>query len=170
MQGNLAHVTLEHFADDGVIPNNGLPVVIYRQAIAEEDVSPEAMEGLFDVTGWPSVWRGDVYDFHHYHSNTHECLGVAQGSARLQLGGPEGRVFEVSAGDVIVLPVGVGHRKLGASGDFLVVGAYPPGFSPDLMRGEDGERPEADGRIAAVPVPNTDPVGGQGGPVLAKWA
>ncbi len=169
MQGNLASVTLEHFADDGRIPNNVLPVVIYRKAIGEEAVSAEALEALFDGNGWPSAWRWSVYDFHHYHSNTHECLGVAQGHARLQLGGEQGREFVVSAGDVIVLPAGVGHKKLSSSADFLVVGAYPPGFSSDLLRGETNERPAADKRIAQVPLPQTDPVGGQGGPVLEKW-
>ena len=167
MQGNLANVTLEHFADDGAIPNTVLPVVIYRQAVATP--SAEALEALFDANGWPSAWRWSVYDFHHYHSTTHECLGVAQGSARLQLGGESGRTFEVTAGDVIVLPAGTGHKRLSASDDFLVVGAYPPGCSADLLRGEEGERPGADERIAAVPLPKTDPVGGQGGPVREKW-
>ncbi|MBB4051774.1 uncharacterized protein YjlB [Devosia subaequoris] len=168
MQGNLAGVTLEHFADSGTIPNTVLPTIIYKGALSSP--SAEALEALFDVNGWPSAWRWSVYDYHHYHSNTHECLGVAQGHARLLLGGPEGREFSVSAGDVIVLPAGTGHKKLEASDDFLVVGAYPPGFSADLMRGEAGERPGADERIAQVPLPKSDPVGGQGGPVLEKWA
>ena len=169
MQGNLAGVVVELFADDGSIPNSRLPVVIYRQALAGDDASAEAMETLFDGNGWPSAWRYGVYDFHHYHSNTHECLGVARGSAKLQLGGQQGREFFVAAGDVIVLPAGVGHKNLGASGDFMVVGAYPPGFSSDLMRAHDGERPGADQRIAKVPLPKTDPVGGQGGPLLEQW-
>ncbi len=168
MTGNLANIALEYFADGEAIPNSNLPTVLYRQAIA--DPSAEALEKLFDTNGWPSAWRYGVYDFHHYHSNTHECLGVAKGSARLQLGGATGRVFEVSAGDVLVLPAGTGHCNLGSSPDFVVVGAYPPGFSADLMRGETDERPGADERIAQVPLPKTDPVGGQGGPVLEKWA
>jgi uncharacterized protein YjlB len=167
MQGNIAGVRLEHFADDGAIPNSVLPVIIYMGAVAAP--SPEAMEALFDANGWPSAWRWGVYDFHHYHSTTHECLGVARGSARLKLGGESGREFEVAAGDVIVLPAGTGHRKLDSSSDFLVVGAYPPGFSADLLRGEPGERPGSDERIAKVPLPRTDPVGGQGGPVLENW-
>ncbi|ODT50511.1 hypothetical protein [Devosia sp. 63-57] len=167
MPANLASIAFEHFADDGTIPNSVLPVIMYRRVLAEP--SAEAFEALFDGNGWPSAWRYGVYDFHHYHSNAHECLGVARGTARLQLGGPEGRVFEVLAGDVLLLPAGVGHKNLGSSSDFLVVGAYPPGFSPDLMRGGDGERPHADARIAGVPLPRSDPVGGQGGPVLDNW-
>jgi len=92
-----------------------------------------------------------------------------RGTARLQLGGPEGRVFEVATGDVIVLPAGVGHKNLGSSPDFLVVGAYPPGMSADLLKGESGERPGADDRIAQVALPKTDPVGGHAGPLLSKW-
>jgi uncharacterized protein YjlB len=138
MQGNIAVVSLEYFADGGDIPNSALPVIIYGQAMSE--ATPEAMEALFDANGWPSAWRYGVYDFHHYHSNTHECLGVARGSATLQLGGSNGRKVSVRAGDVLVLPAGLGHCNLGSSGDFLVVGAYPPGFSPDLLRGAPGER------------------------------
>jgi uncharacterized protein YjlB len=111
-----------------------------------------------------------VYDYHHYHSTAHEVLGVASGSATLQLGGPAGRSFNVEAGDVVLLPAGTAHRCEGADADFLVVGAYPPGQRWDILRGDPADRPEADQRIARVPLPGSDPVGGQGGPVLEKWA
>jgi uncharacterized protein YjlB len=169
MQGNLAKVSFEHFSDDGRFPNSRLPVVIYRAAIGPGETTAEALEALFDGNGWPSQWRAGVFDYDHYHSTAHECLGIARGSARLRLGGPEGREFDVMAGDVIVLPAGTAHRRLSNSADFLVVGAYPPGQDWDLLRGADGERPGADARIAEVPLPKTDPVGGQGGPVLKEW-
>ena len=169
MQGNLAGVSYEYFADGGSIPNSTLPVVIYRQAIAPGQASSEAMEALFDGNGWPSQWRSGVYDFHHYHSTAHECLGGARGTATLRLGGPDGRDFAVEAGDVVVLPAGTGHRRLTQDPEFLVVGAYPPGQDWDLLKGEDGERPAADKRIAQVPLPKTDPVGRQAGPLLDKW-
>ncbi|MBE7732350.1 cupin domain-containing protein [Devosia faecipullorum] len=57
MQGNIAAVSLEYFADDGLFPNSLLPVVIYRRALAGEAVSAEALEHLFDFNGWPSQWR-----------------------------------------------------------------------------------------------------------------
>lgn len=170
MHADTSSVLLEHFADDGSFPNNVLPVIIYRQALPDAAVSADALEDLFDANGWPSAWRWGVYDYHHYHSNTHECLGVARGSARLQLGGPQGRSFEVTAGDILVLPAGTGHKNLGSSDDFLVVGAYPPGCSPDQKRGIAGERPQADQAIARVELPRTDPVGGQVGPLLQHWA
>ena len=169
MIGNLSGVSFEYFADDGRFPNSALPVVIYRQAIAANEATAEAMEALFDGNGWPSQWRAGVYDYHHYHSTAHECLGVASGSATLQLGGPGGREFTVSPGDVVLLPAGTAHRRLSADADFLMVGAYPPGQSWDILRGDPADRPEADQRIARVAQPETDPVGGQGGPVLEKW-
>lgn len=169
MLGNLSGVAFEQFTDDGQFPNSRKPVVIYRQAIAEGDASPEAMEALFDANGWPSQWRSGIYDYHHYHSTAHECLGVARGTATIQLGGPSGRAFEVRAGDVLVLPAGTAHRRVTEDPAFMVVGAYPPGQDWDLLRGEDGERPAADERIAEVPLPVTDPVGGQGGPLPGRW-
>lgn len=170
MTGNVAKVSLEFFADDGRFPNSTLPVVIYRQALAGAAVSAEALEALFDGNGWPSQWRAGVFDYHHFHSTAHECLGVARGRATLKLGGPEGRDFELGPGDVVILPAGTAHCRLTADPDFLVVGAYPPGQNFDLLRGIAGERPGADQRIANVPLPRTDPVGGAGGAVVEKWA
>jgi uncharacterized protein YjlB len=170
MIGNLSSVGFEHFADDGRFPNSVLPVIIYRQAIAFADATPEAMEALFDGNGWPSQWRAGVYDYHHYHSTAHECLGVARGSATLRLGGPSGRSFRLEAGDVVLLPAGTAHRREAADADFLMVGAYPPGQRWDILRGDPSDRPEADQRIARVALPKTDPVGGQGGPAVEKWA
>jgi uncharacterized protein YjlB len=157
------------FADDGTFPNSRLPLLLYKAAVAPGQASPEAFERLFAANGWPPQWRSGVYPFHHYHSTSHETLGIARGRARLMLGGPEGQEFDVAAGDVIVIPAGVAHRRLSASGDFLVVGAYPPGMDWDLLKGQPGDRPKADENIAAVPRPETDPVMGRDGGLLQLW-
>ncbi len=159
----------ERFGDDGTFPNSPLPLLFYEEALPRDAVTPEALERLFAQNGWPPAWRASVYQFHHYHSTAHETLGIARGSARLMLGGPQGREFEVRAGDVIVIPAGVAHKRLSSSGDFLVVGCYPPGQHWDLLRGEEGDRPAADRNIAAVPLPEADPVGGKSGPLLTHW-
>ena len=169
MDGDTSGLTLEHFADDGVFPNSPLPLLYYKAALPPDSASPEAMEALFAAGGWPPAWRYTVYAYHHYHSTAHEVLGIAAGSARLMLGGPNGRAFEVTAGDVIVIPAGVVHQQISRSPDFLVVGGYPPGQRPDQFRGEVGDRPLADRNIAAVPLPESDPVAGRDGPLPRHW-
>jgi uncharacterized protein YjlB len=69
----------------------------------------------------------------------------------------------------VVIPAGVGHKNEGASGDLLVVGAYPSGQAPDLLRGGTGDRPRALRNIAAVPLPAGDPVLGASGPLVRRW-
>jgi uncharacterized protein YjlB len=157
------------FADDGTFPNSRLPLLLYRSAISPGNTNPEAMERLFAGNGWPPQWRSGIYLFHHYHSTSHETLGVARGSARLMLGGPKGRELSVSPGDVMVIPAGVAHRRLESSADFLVVGAYPPGMDWDLLKGEPGDRPKADRNIEAVPKPGSDPVSGRAGGLMNAW-
>ena len=44
-----------------------------------------------------------------------------------------------------------------------VVGAYPDGKHWDTLTGKPGERPDADERINALPIPAKDPVTGTNG-------
>ena len=156
------------FADAGRFPNSRFPALIYRAA-TKGDV-PEALERTFQSNGWPPQWRDTVFTFHHYHSKSHECLGVARGHATLRLGGPDGQDMRVEEGDVVVIPAGVAHQRVLASADFMVVGAYPPGQEDfDTLRGNPDDRPKADENIAKVPMPQSDPVEGTAGPLLELW-
>jgi uncharacterized protein YjlB len=159
------------FPDDGVIPNSRYPLLLFRNALrTNTTISGSEVENLFAVNNWSNSWQNGVYPFHHYHSTSHEVLGIFGGSASLRLGGEQGKTVEVRSGDVIVIPAGVGHKNLGASADFRVVGAYPDGRSWDLLTGKPGERPKADQNIAALPVPHTNPVYGTGLPVKQFWS
>lgn len=158
------------FEDDGDIPNSKLPLLLYRDAFDHR--GPEGarwLEERLAENNWLNAWRNGVYAYHHYHSTSHEVLGVYSGSAELHLGGEGGQKVQVEAGDLIVIPAGVGHKNLGSSRDFRVVGAYPGGSSYDLKTGKEGERPQADRNIAAVPVPATDPLTGREGGVPEIW-
>jgi uncharacterized protein YjlB len=158
------------FKDDGEIPNSKYPLLIYRNAFSlRGNPGAEWLEEKFASNDWTNTWRWRVYPFHHYHSNTHEVLGVFSGNALLHMGGEQGQKLEVSAGDIIVIPAGVGHKCLTYSNDFTVVGAYPGGLDPDLMKGERGERPAADRNIAAVTLPVADPLQGKGAGLRKKW-
>jgi len=158
------------FNDDGIFPNSILPVLVYRQAFTNKTGDcGSIIEQRFAENNWTNSWRNGVYSFAHYHSTTHEVLGVFDGTATLQLGGEHDKNVEVHAGDVIVIPAGVAHQNIGASEDFAVVGAYPDGRDWDLLRGRPGERPRADHTIAALPIPDNDPIYGAEGPLWQIW-
>ena len=156
------------FADDGAIPNSRLPLLVYRGAVPAD---PAAIERLFAQNRWPPAWRNGVHPYHHFHSNAHEALGVARGEASLLFGGPNGQVLHVSAGDVVVIPAGVGHCCQSRSDDLLIVGAYPDsGPSPDTQRGRAADHDRVVRAVSAVPLATADPVTGAGGPLLRLWA
>jgi uncharacterized protein YjlB len=158
------------FTDDGVFPNSVLPLLVYRQALIADGQDPASFfEERFAGNDWRNSWRNGVYPFAHYHSTTHEILGVYCGTATLRLGGEHGRNLDVHSGDVVVIPAGVAHQKIDASSDFAVVGAYPDGRDWDLMRGRPGERPKADRKISALPIPDNDPIYGGEGPLRQIW-
>jgi uncharacterized protein YjlB len=162
--------TAIHFADDGLVPNNSLPFVVYKGVVALDSREPEAtIEKLFGSNGWGAMWRNGVYDFLHYHATVHEVLGIARGNARVRFGGDKGKVLEISAGDVAILPAGTGHQCLSASNDFSVVGAYPPGPPMDLVRPTPEAHVEALKTIPMVALPKADPVMGKDGPLMRLW-
>src|SRR5918999_6425889 len=105
------------------IPNNPRFAVLLYRGIDAAAEGAGAVRALFAEHGWGGSWVDGVFDFHHFHSTSHEVLAVLAGSATLELGGPQGEAFDVSAGDVVVLPAGTGHRRADASRDFRVVGA-----------------------------------------------
>ncbi|WP_340105362.1 cupin domain-containing protein [Rhodohalobacter sp. 8-1] len=158
-----------YFEDDGSIPNNDLPLLLYRNAFSERgNAGAKWLERMFKNNNWMNSWRNGVYPFHHYHSTSHEVLGIYSGEAKLHLGGEQGEKLDVKAGDVIVIPAGVGHKNLGSE-NLGVVGAYPNGRHHDLLRGEPDDRPEAIENINSVPLPSRDPLLGKDGGVSEIW-
>ena len=158
------------FADDGRIPNNPtLPLLVYPQALTGQ--APSRCKELLAENGWGGAWVDGVFPYHHYHSTSHEVLCVVGGGARVTFGGPDGETVEISAGDVVLIPAGVGHCRESSGAGFSVVGAYPRGQEDyDLRTGEKGERPEVLENIRNVPLPETDPLSGEEGPLLRHWS
>jgi uncharacterized protein YjlB len=162
------------FKDDGAVPNNpALPALVYKDALnLSKSRDPAAdIETMFKTNGWGrDLWRDGIFPFVHYHAMIHEALGIARGSARLQLGGHRGETLELKAGDIAVLPAGTGHQRLLGSGDLLVIGGYPPDGTYNLCRGDDAaERDKSLTTIPKVPLPASDPVHGKNGPLVGLW-
>src|SRR5690242_3985676 len=68
------------FADDGLTPNNPRwPMIVYRGATAlPEEFDPAGVfETLFESNRWGESWRDGMYPFNHFHTRTHETLGIA---------------------------------------------------------------------------------------------
>ena len=159
------------FKDDGSVPNSRLPLIVRQGAITPDATDPAAaFERTFAKNGWTNSWRDGIFDYHHYHSTAHEALGIAVGSATVRFGGENGETVGLTAGDVVVIPAGVGHARISQSHDLLVVGAYAEGRDWDIIRATDaGAIGPARQRIGQVPLPEADPVDGADGPLMKLW-
>jgi uncharacterized protein YjlB len=140
-----------------------LPVLLYRAVLdARAGDKANLFRERFKENGWTGVWADTIYDYTHFHSNAHEVLGIAEGKVSLKLGGEEGSLFRLKAGDMLILPAGVGHRRVGDDEGLKVIGAYPRGQSHYDMKRK--------GRaIPRVALPATDPFYGENGPLIKAW-
>jgi uncharacterized protein YjlB len=157
---------------DGETPNNPrLPLLLYRSPVSLAGAADPAavFEVLFAANGWKPAWRNGIYPFNHFHTGTHEVVGIARGEARIRYGGKKGRTVEVRAGDVAIHPAGVGHCRLSASKDLLVVRAYPKQCRYDEPKPEEIDYDQAVKNIAKVALPDCDPVYGPDGPLITIW-
>ncbi|WP_066175192.1 cupin domain-containing protein [Bacillus marinisedimentorum] len=166
MDMNNLEVRSFHFDGDGSIPNNkNLDLIVYRDAVGDTG----EMGRLFEKNNWKGTWLGGVSSIHHYHSTTHEVLGVVSGKATLKMGGEHGEVLNVEQGDVLIIPAGVGHKHVESTHDFKVCGAYPDGMEYDLQTGKPEEQPDVAEIIQNVPLPKQDPLYGDRGPLFSYW-
>jgi uncharacterized protein YjlB len=158
------------FRSNGIVPNSSLPLIVRRGAISpSEDDAVRSFKATFAKNGWTNAWLDGIHDYHHYHPNTHEVLGIVSGSAQIRFGGEDGDLVAVSARDVVIIPAGVAHACINASDDFAVVGAYPGGADYDTVRDDPKALATSQQRIAQVPLPDADPVDGADGPLMKLW-
>ncbi len=114
-----------YFKNDGVIPNNTLYLLVYKNVL--KYIASENFELVFKKNEWTNNWKDIILPYDHFHSNTHEALGLAKGNARLRLGGKNGTDLLIEIGDVIIMPAGVGHYSIDNSLDYQFIGGYPNG-------------------------------------------
>lgn len=166
---HILHFTLKRNKN---FPNSKYPVLIYRKAINlpfQKNKAAKITQDIFLQHGWSNCWKNGIYDFHHYHSTTHECMAICMGSATIILGGPNGKRIKLMKGDIIILPAGVGHKCSSFSKDFLCVGAYPEGKNYDTNIGTAKEYKEAMPKIKALSLPMHDPLFGKEGFLRSYW-
>ena len=158
--GKVRKIYFEKAAD---VPNSTLPVLLYRAVLPPHAAGKASVfRTRFKRSGWAGIWTDTIYDYTHFHSNAHEVLGIAEGKVTLWLGGEEGSRFRLQAGDMLVLPAGVGHRRVGGDKGLKVIGAYPRGQSHFDMKRK--------GRvIPKVRLPSEDPFYGADGPLIEAW-
>lgn len=162
------HIISYYFENDGDIPNNILPVVIYKNAL--QYMPNKNFESTFLQNGWANNWHDIILTEDHFHSNTHEVLGLKSGKARLMLGGRKGTIVNVEMGDVIILPAGVGHYSINNSMDYQFVGGYPNGADWNLHFGlKKEDSPTILAEIANISLPVKDPIFGHNGPLFEYW-
>src|SRR6202022_137651 len=100
------------FEDDGIVPNNPMPFLVYKQANSVDNDHPEkTIEGLFGANGWGDMWRNGVYDYLHYHATVHEALGIARGHALIRFGGDRATKTEIAAGGAALPPPATGPQR-----------------------------------------------------------
>jgi len=157
-----------YFENDGVIPNNALPLLIYKNAL--KYAANKNFGLIFSNNGWTNNWEDIILPYEHFHSNTHEVLGLTKGNARLMIGGRNGEIVLVEKGDVIILPAGCGHYSVDNSLDYQFIGGYPKGADWNLMVSLNTENSTSIfEEILNIPIPDKDPVFGNDGPLFDFW-
>jgi uncharacterized protein YjlB len=163
-------VETHYLKGNGRIPNSRLPLLIYRGAV---QVGVTEMEEQIRRNDWPPEWHSSfgMYPRHHFHSDAHELIAVTRGTMVGLFGGHDGVRATVTAGDVIVIPAGVGHFGESITEDLRLTGAFPAGYAiHDFRLGYPDEYARVVDRAQRVPIPANDPLHGPKGPLVEIWS
>ena len=170
----LKHISVSSYQipSYNLTPNTSIqhhPLLIYHAAFTGSTSASTIEKHLNDTGVVTPEWRYTMYSTTHFHSTTHEVLCVFKGKAKLCFGGEDNpkRIEEdVSEGDVVIVPAGVGHRLLeDLDGGFEMVGAYPKGRQWDMCYGKEGEEDKVKS-IEELDWFDKDPIYGDEGPAL----
>ena len=152
----------------GEMPNSTLPLIVAVAGI-DPRLGEHAVHELLLGHGWEGTWTYTVYDYWHYHATGHEVLVCIAGHASIGFGGDSGVAVEMRPGDAVIIPAGVGHKRLSGTADFQVVGAYPPGQNGAITRAGAIDLVVAARAIGQLELPETDPLSGEAPGRLAAW-
>lgn len=159
-----------YLSKDGNFPNNShLPLLHYQKAFDLKKNPEETIKKIFLENNWYRPWVNGIYDFHHYHSNNHEVLGIAEGNCSVLLGGDNGILLLLNKGDAVIIPAGVSHKRVECSGDFSCVGAYSIDEAYNMKHAKTNELAAALNKIKSLSLPDKDPIFGNKGPLFKYW-
>lgn len=160
----------DYLKGNGRVPNSRFPLLIYRSAI---ELAVADMEEKIRSNDWPPEWHSSfgMYPRHHFHSDAHELIAVTRGTMVGLFGGHDGFRATLNAGDVVVIPAGVGHFGEQVTEDLRLTGAFPIGCAiHDFRLGYPDEYVRMVERVQRVPVPAKDPIHGPKGPLIDLWS
>ncbi|MDB4293539.1 cupin domain-containing protein [Maribacter sp.] len=158
------------FKDDSITPNSELPVIVYRDVLKSAEIkSGISIQSVFEANNWTNNWADTIMTKNHYHSTTHEVIGINKGKVRLKIGGKDGSILTVQEGDVLLIPAGVGHFSLSNATLYEAIGGYPDGAAWDMIFDEKDKHGVAVERIRHIPIPKTDPIFGPNGVLFQYW-
>src|SRR4051812_50169718 len=107
------------------IPNHpSFPVLVYR-GVPRVREGADACRALFAEHGWRGAWVDGVFDYHHFHSTSHEVLGVIGGGAARGHRGPQGGGIEGGGGGAGGPPPRARHPRAAGRGGVAVGGGGP---------------------------------------------
>ena len=159
------------FEDDGLVPNNPLPFLVYKQA-RSTSTTRTLKKPSRDCSAPMAGARCGATACSITCTTTRPCMKRSASRAAMRGCGSaaiEGKEIEIAAGDVAILPAGTGHQCISHSRDFCVVGAYPPGPKMHVTLPTPENHAKALKTIPAVKLPKTDPVLGEDGPLVRLW-
>lgn len=157
------------FEGNGRVPNSRLPLLIYRNVI-RWDVP--TMEAVMRQNKWMPCWHAHdgMWPRHHFHTEAHEFICVTKGVHTGKFGGHDGIETQMNAGDVVVIPAGVGHRGLQISDDLDLTGGFHEGFCVvDFRMGFPDEYHDLCRKAREIPILDYDPFFGVNGPLARIW-
>ncbi|KAF2223473.1 hypothetical protein BDZ85DRAFT_261644 [Elsinoe ampelina] len=166
-----------HLTPTAHVPNSKLPVLIYRNVLPRPRNEASSIAAL-EKNDWIHGGTFKHYPTHHYHTVTHECYAIFNGTTRYLIGkGPldddvPGIELDLEAGDLVIQPAGVAHCNLRSSDDFAYIGVYPrgsPHWDNNWCKADAQETHEKAITASSLPVPATDPVHGINGPLVEIW-
>jgi uncharacterized protein YjlB len=118
------------FENPADVPNSRLTVLIFRSVLVPGiPAKPDLFRKRFRKAGGAVCGQTRSSITRIFIRTRMKFWEFIEGKVTVRLGGEQGRLFRLKAGDMLLLPPGVGHRRVGDDKGLKLIGAYPRGQS-----------------------------------------